>query len=184
MNKAVFLDRDNTIARDVPYCSKLEDFELLPTVPEAIRLLNENGFKVIVITNQSGIARGYFTEETLNQIHKKMQDELALYGATIDGIYYCPHHPDGKCDCRKPETALFHKAAAEHNIDFKSSYMVGDMPLDIAAGKALGCNAILVTTEFNISPPDTRADYTASSLLEAVQWIVGNGNRYKEPQPS
>jgi D,D-heptose 1,7-bisphosphate phosphatase len=184
MNKAVFLDRDNTIARDVPYCSRPEDFELLPTVPEAIKLLNENGFKVIVITNQSGVARGYFTEEILNQIHKKMQDELALHGATIDSIYYCPHHPNDKCDCRKPKTALFHKAAAEHNIDFGSSYMVGDMPLDTAAGKALECQTVLVTTGANVSPPDTHADYTASSLLEAVQWIVGGGNRYKESHSS
>ena len=173
MNKAVFLDRDNTIARDVPYCSRPEDFELLPTVPEAIKLLNGKGFKVIVITNQSGIARGYFTEETLSQIHRKMQDELLLHGASIDGIYYCPHHPDDGCGCRKPKTALFHKAAAEHNIDFGSSYMVGDMPLDIAAGKALGCKTVLVTTGTNLSPPNPRADYTASNLLEATRWIAG-----------
>lgn len=173
MNKAVFLDRDNTIARDVPYCSRPEDFELLPTVPEAIKLLNEKDFKVIVITNQSGIARGYFTEETLSQIHKKMKDELAPYGATIDGIYYCPHHPDDKCDCRKPKTALFRKAAAEHNIDFGSSYMIGDMPLDIDAGKALGCKTVLVTTQDNpCLATDLNPDHVANNLLEAARWIA------------
>lgn len=93
-NRAIFLDRDGTIARDVHYCRRVEDFELLPTVPQAIKLLNANGFKMVVITNQSGIARGgYFTEETLAQIHKKMEEELAEYGAHVDAIYYCPHYP-------------------------------------------------------------------------------------------
>jgi len=118
-NKAVFLDRDGTIAMDVHYCRRPEDFELLPTVPEAISLLNENGFMVVVITNQSGIARGYFTEETLAQIHQKMTGELAKYDARVDAIYYCPHHPDDGCQCRKPKTALFFRAAKELNIDFK-----------------------------------------------------------------
>jgi len=173
MRKAVFLDRDGTIARDVHYCRRPEDFELLPTVPKAIRLLNENGFKVIVVTNQSGITRGYFTEETLTQIHEKMKDELAKYGARVDAIYYCPHHPDDGCECRKPGTALFRKAAQEHNIDLRSSYVVGDMQMDIDAGKALGCKTVLVTTgpqggnDVLNSP-----DYFASSLLDVTKWIM------------
>lgn len=170
--KAVFLDRDGTIARDVHYCCRPEDLEILPTVPDAIRLLNEKGFKVVVITNQSGIARGYFTEETLAQIHDKMRRELARYGAWVDAIYYCPHHPDDKCECRKPKTALFHRAAKEHDIDFDVSYVVGDTQMDIAAGKALGCRTILVTTgpgkgEGIVDAPH----YIADSLLEAVQWV-------------
>jgi len=171
--KAVFLDRDGTIAKDVHYCRRVKDFEILPTVPEAIKLLNENGFKVIVITNQSGIARGYFTEETLSKIHQKMINELSKYGARIDAIYYCPHHPDDDCSCRKPKTALFHKAAKEHNIDFSASYVVGDRQMDIDAGRALGCRTILVNTgpedRGKITDP---ADYTADTLLEAVQWII------------
>jgi len=172
-NKVVFLDRDGTIARDVHYCRRVEDFELLPTVPDAIKLLNVSGFKVVVITNQSGIARGYFTEETLAQIHKKMEDELAEHGAHVDAIYYCPHHPDDGCECRKPKTALFHRAAEELNIDCSRSSVVGDMQMDIDAGKALGCKTVLVATgprEGNgiIDPPD----YIASSLLEAAQWII------------
>lgn len=185
-NKAAFLDRDGTIAMDVHYCRRPEDFELLPTVPEAIRLLNENGFKVVVITNQSGIARGYFTEEILAQIHQKMRDEIGRRGAMVDAIYYCPHHPDEGCECRKPKTALFHKAAKELNIDFKLSYVVGDMQMDIDAGKALGCKTALVTTGSQpqvSSPrspvPDPRSpiaspDYTARNLLEAARWIVDN----------
>lgn len=171
--RAVFLDRDGTIARDVPYCHRVEDFELLPTVPEAIKLLNESGFKVVVITNQSGIARDYFTEETLARIHKKMEDELAKSGARLDSIRYCPHHPDDGCECRKPKTALFHQAAAELGIDLSGSFMVGDMQMDINAGKALGCKTVLVTTGPNgansiVNPPD----YVADSLLEAVNWIL------------
>ena len=172
-NKAVFIDRDGTIALDVNYCSRPEDFELLPTVPEAIGLLNTHGFKVVVITNQSGIARGYFSEGTLAQIHKKMEEELAKYGAHVDAIYYCPHHPDDSCECRKPKTALFLRAANELDIDFGLSYVVGDMQMDIDAGKAIGCKTVLVTTGPKVGndivdPPD----YTAGSLLEAAQWIV------------
>jgi len=196
MNQAVFLDRDGTIAKDVHYCRRPEDFEIFPTVPEAIKLLNENSFTVVVITNQSGIARGYFTEGTLVQIHQKMKDELAKYGAWVDAIYYCPHHPDDGCQCRKPKTALFLKAAEEHNIDLKNSYMVGDQQMDIDAGKALGCKTALVTTgpQSPISSPkspvpDTQSmnlkpgtlnpelqmpDYTAQNLLEAARWIVDN----------
>jgi len=172
-NRAVFLDRDGTVARDVHYCRQPEDFELLPTVPEAIRLLNINNFKVVVITNQSGIARGYFTEETLAQIHKKMVGELAKCGAKLDGVYYCPHHPDEGCSCRKPKTALFLKSARELDIDFIFSFVVGDMQMDIDAGKALGCKTVLVTTGPQggngiVDPPN----YTANSLLEAAKWII------------
>jgi len=172
-SKAVFLDRDGTIARDVSYCPRPEDFEILPTVPEATRLLNQNGFRVVVITNQSGIARGYFTEETLARIHKKMEDELKKHSARIDAIYYCPHHPDEGCHCRKPGTALFQRAAKDFGIDFRGSFMIGDMQMDIDAGKALSCKTVLVTTGPQggsniIDPPD----YTADTLLQAVQWII------------
>src|SRR5512136_3423325 len=102
LQKAVFLDRDGTIAKDVHYCRRVEDFEILPRVPEAIRLLNQEGYKVVVITNQSGIARGYFSEATLSLIHRKMVTTLEGAGARIDAVYVCPHHPDEECDCRKP----------------------------------------------------------------------------------
>lgn len=180
--RAVFLDRDGTIARDVHYCRRPEDLELLPTVPKAIRLLGESGFKVVVITNQSGIARGYFSEETLEQIHRKMRDDLARKGASVDAIYYCPHHPDDNCECRKPKTELFLKAARDLGIDLGSSYVVGDMQMDISAGKALGCRTVLVTTGpqegNNITDPP---HYTASSLLEGARWIVREGKHSGEP---
>lgn len=181
MNAAVFLDRDGTIAKDVHYCRSVDDFELLPTVPEAIKLLNESDFKIIVITNQSGIARGYFTEETLAQIHDKLERELAKYGARVDAIYYCPHHPDDNCECRKPGLALFLKAAAEFSIDFQNSYVIGDMQMDIDAGKKLGCPTILVTTGpqkgSDISDPP---DYIAPRLATAAKWIIDHASRKEQ----
>ncbi|MBI4302337.1 MAG: D-glycero-beta-D-manno-heptose 1,7-bisphosphate 7-phosphatase [Chloroflexi bacterium] len=171
---AVFLDRDGTIARDVPYCRRVEDFELLPTVPQAIRLFNERGFRVVVVTNQSGIARGYFTEAILAEMHHKMQTELAQHGAWVDAIYHCPHHPDQGCGCRKPGTALFRQAAQELGLNLSASYVIGDSDMDVEAGQRLGCQTILATTGpgvGNNSHPHV-ADHVASSLLEAAQWVV------------
>jgi histidinol-phosphate phosphatase family protein len=170
----VFTDRDGTIARDVPYCSRPEDFEMFAGVPESIRRLNENGFKVVVITNQSGVARGYFTEETLGRIHGKMLDDLGRAGARIDGIYYCPHHPDEHCDCRKPATALFNRAARDLGIDLARSYMVGDTTQDIEAGRAIGCRTIFVTngSEFSGSSAGIEPDAVAETFSEAANWIL------------
>jgi len=173
MSKFVFLDRDGTIARDVNYCRRPEDFVLLPTVKKALSLLSRKGFKLVVITNQSGIARGIFSEAVLERIHAKMRSELKEVGVELDGIYYCPHHPDEKCACRKPGTALFKRAASELGIKLEGSYMVGDMELDVAAGKAVGCRTVLVTTGPK-SPATTNPspDFTAATLLEAAEWIV------------
>ncbi len=176
-SRTAFLDRDGTIAPDANYCSRPEDFELFPDAAEAVKLLNRAGFKIVVITNQSGIARGYFTEDALARIHEKMVDELSKQDAGIDAIYYCPHHPDDGCQCRKPGTLLFRQAAEEHDIDFDRSFMVGDTQIDIDAGRAMGCRTVLVTTGprkgSDLTAP---ADYTAGSLLEAAQRIVGNDN--------
>jgi histidinol-phosphate phosphatase family protein len=173
-NKAVFLDRDGTIAYDVPYCSKPEDFKLMPAVADAIKLLNENNYKVVIITNQSGVARGYFTEETLARIHQKMRDDLEKQGAKVDAIYYCPHHPDEKCVCRKPNIALFQKAIKDLDINANFSSMVGDMPLDIQAGKALGCKTVLVNTNVFEKSGSNSPDFCAKDLLEAARWITDN----------
>ena len=173
MNIAVFLDRDGTIAYDAHYCSSPENFILLPTVSDAIRLFNEHGFKVIVVTNQSGIARGYFTEEILTTIHQKMEADLNKSEASIDAIYYCPHHPDEDCNCRKPKTALFEQAAEKLDVDLNRSFVIGDTPMDIKAGKTLGCKTVMVTTgpsqeiDSRYSP-----DFIADTLLEAAQWII------------
>lgn len=147
--RAVFLDRDGVINRDVPYCSSPEDFELLPGAVEGILILNRNYFKVVVVTNQSGVARGYFTEATLSAIHDRMKHDLAKYGAHIDAIYYCPHHPDDRCICRKPSDYMLLQAASQMNIDLKLSCVVGDSEADIAMGKKAGCKTFLVSRQLN-----------------------------------
>lgn len=172
-SRAVFIDRDGTMAKDVHYCSRPEDFELFSNTARAIRMLNQDGFKVIVITNQSGIARGYFTEETLANIHKKMKHELAKRGAWVDAIYYCPHHPDGNCDCRKPKPKLVFQASAEHDIDLERSFVVGDLQMDIELGKAVACKTILIEGSSPVRDRGvTGPDAIASDLLEAAHIIL------------
>ena len=168
-DRVVFLDRDGTMVKDVPYCSKVEDLELLPGIPEAVKLLNDNGFKVIVVTNQSGIARGYLSENTLSQIHNKLKSELTKFGAHLDAIYYCPHHPDDNCGCRKPKAGLLLQASKDFNIDFEQSYIVGDQPMDITAGRSLGCRTVLLS---EVNKPNCYPDFMAKTLLEASKWIL------------
>jgi len=172
-NRAVFIDRDGTMAKDVHYCSRPEDFELFPNTAKAIKSLNKHGFKVIVVTNQSGIARGYFTEETLAKIHEKMKRELAKEGAWVDGIYYCPHHPDDKCDCRKPKPKLILQASKDFDIDLEHSFVVGDLQMDIELGKVIGCRTIMVVN--STSPGDkgtVEPDAIAPDILEAARVIM------------
>ncbi len=172
MNKCVFIDRDGTISRDVPYCSSPEQFELLPGAGKGIKELNAAGFKVILITNQSGVGRGYFSEETLNCIHEKMKTKLADEGAHIDGIYYCPHHPDENCNCRKPKPNLIIQAAGDFNIDLSQSYFIGDSAKDIEAGKAAGCSTILIINRE--IEAGLKADYAVKNLIEAAQLLKVN----------
>jgi histidinol-phosphate phosphatase family protein len=171
-NRAVFLDRDGTMAKDVSYCRRWEDFILFPYTAKAIKLLKEQGFKVIVVTNQSGIARGYFTEETLTQIHDKLQKELAKENASVDAIYYCPHHPDDNCDCRKPKPRMVLQAAEEHDIDLSQSFVVGDLPTDVGLGKSAGCRTVLVGDSASHEDSDIKPNVTVSNLWEAAQAIL------------
>ena len=170
--KAVFLDRDGTIARDVHYCRGIEEFEILPHVPEAIRLLNQHGFKIAIVTNQSGVARGYFTEETLLQIHQHMKRELAKHGACLDAILYCPHHPADKCQCRKPKPGLLLKAAGELGVNLKKAFLIGDKGTDIETGKAVGCRTILLSPANEAQNISAQPDYIADNMLNAVHWII------------
>ena len=171
-NRAVFLDRDGTMAKDVHYCSRPEDFELFPNTAKAIKLLSEHGFKVIVITNQSGVARGYFTEETLAAIHEKMKRELAKGSAWVDAVYYCPHHPDDNCECRKPKPKLVLQAAKDFDIDLEHSFVVGDLQADIDLGKAVGCRAILIRDGAAVHDRDAKCDIVVTDLMEAVRTIL------------
>jgi D,D-heptose 1,7-bisphosphate phosphatase len=148
--KAVFLDRDGIINKEKYFIKSWKEFEFVPSIFENIKKLKKAGFLVIVITNQSGVKRGYFTEETLKQIHKNMKKVLEKNEAQIDDIFYCPHYNDDNCDCRKPKPGMILKAAEKYNIDLKQSWVIGDTPRDIEAGEQAGCNTILVKENTNI----------------------------------
>jgi histidinol-phosphate phosphatase family protein len=172
----VLLDRDGTVAVDVNYCRRPEDFQLLPGAGEAIALLKAAGLSVAIVTNQSGIARGFLSWATLEAIHQKMREELARSGAVVDAVYVCPHHPDDGCDCRKPRPGLLHRAAADLGIDLSKSYVVGDREMDVLAGRACGCATVIVDT--GPEPPTASAiremapDHHARDLYAAARWIV------------
>ena len=144
LRKAVFIDRDGTITRDVSYCSRPKDLELFEGAAQSVKKLNDAGYLVIMITDQSGIGRGYFTEDTLHKIHEKMKKDLANEGAIVDSIYYCPHHPQENCNCRKPNTGLIKKAIQDFDISIKESYVMGDRLRDIELAERIGCKPIKV----------------------------------------
>ena len=156
--KAIFLDRDGTINKYVGFLRNIDDFELLPTVSEAIKLINKSGYLAIVVTNQPVIARGEVTFAELDKIHNKMEMLLGKDGAYIDAIYFCPHHPDSgfegevkefkfDCDCRKPKPGMLLKAAEDFNIDLSRSWMIGDGKHDKGAGEAAGCRTKIIPTD-------------------------------------
>jgi histidinol-phosphate phosphatase family protein len=147
----IFLDRDGVINvnRD-DYVKSWDEFEFLPGSKEAIKLLNENNFWIIIVTNQSPIGRGIFTHNTLKEIHRHMLNELSKAGAHIDAIFYCPHSPDDKCGCRKPKPGLLIQASKELNIDLSNSWLIGDSDGDLQAGKAVGCKVFQVTEKNNL----------------------------------
>jgi histidinol-phosphate phosphatase family protein len=173
---AVFLDRDGTVAVDVDHCRRPEDFHLLPGAGDGIALLNHAGLAVVMVTNQSGLARGLFSWATLETIHSKMHAELARSGAVLKAVYVCPHHPDDGCECRKPCPGLLRRAAAELGIDLRKSYMIGDRRADVLAGRACGCTTVIVDT--GPEPPTEAAihemapDHHATDLHDAARWIV------------
>ena len=154
-HRAVFLDRDGTINVEKNYLHRVEDFAFIAGVPAAIQRLKEAGFLVIVVTNQSGVARGYYSREAVCRLHEHLQQELRRHGTGIDGFYVCPHHPtegigDNRidCDCRKGAPGLLLQAARDHGIDLDRSFMVGDKLADIEAGQAAGCRSLLVRTGY------------------------------------
>ncbi len=184
---AVFLDRDGTINEQMGYVNHLDRFVLLPGVGAAIRRLNEAGLPVVVVSNQSGVARGYFPEELVGRVNRKMIDELAAEGARLDGIYYCPHHPRAEspeyridCDCRKPRPGLILRASEELGLDPARSFVVGDRISDIEAARRVGARAVLVLTgygrgdlEYVLPRKEVRPDHTAEDLGAAADWILG-----------
>jgi D-glycero-D-manno-heptose 1,7-bisphosphate phosphatase len=182
---AIFIDRDGTINEDIGYVSSPDDLRLYPYAAEAVRLVNQSGLQAIVITNQSGIARGYYNEDTLAVIHDRMITELGRDGARIDAIYYCPHHPrigDDRyrqmCACRKPRPGMLRQAAREHSIDLTRSYVIGDKASDINLATNAGARGVLVLTGYGRETLKHRDRWPcepaiiADDLLDAVKQIL------------
>ena len=173
-NRAVFLDRDGTIVEDADYLTRLAQLRMLPGAAEALRRLREGGFLLLVVTNQSAIARGWLSEEGLHEIHRELNRRLEAEGAAVDGYYHCPHLPGGavaeyarECTCRKPMPGLIERAAGDWDVDLARSYVVGDSERDVEAGRRAGCTTVLVG-----EAAGTCADATAASLLEAAELIL------------
>lgn len=182
---AVFLDRDGVVNREVQYLSHPDQIELIRGAAEAVRRLNEAKYLVIVVTNQAGIARGYFTHVDLALVHRKLQSMLVPWDAHIDEFYCCPHHPTAgvgqyriECNCRKPNPGLLFQAARDFDLDLSQCYMIGDKVSDIQAGWRAGCVNLLVLTgygararlQFDALP--FKPDFVAADLLSAVEWIL------------
>lgn len=167
------LDRDGTVCKHVPYLSSPDRFELLPTVAEGIQALETAGVPRIVVTNQSGIGRGYFERADAERVNDAMRRALDYAGTSIDDVYLCPHHPADDCDCRKPEPGMLRAAARDHDIALPSSYVVGDRESDIGAGNRVGCTTVLFPSpETDINPGETAADHVVDSFRDAVDIIL------------
>lgn len=186
LRPAVFLDRDGTINEQMGYINHISRFQLLPGVAAAIKQLNEANIPVVVVTNQSGLARGYFPEDLLVAVHEKMTQLLAEQGAHVDSIYICPHHPEAQkeqyrldCNCRKPKTGLFLQAAAEMGLDLSRSFVIGDRWSDLKSAVACHATPVLVLTGYGrgdaqyIGPgQEVQPSFVGVDLAAAVQWIL------------
>jgi D-glycero-D-manno-heptose 1,7-bisphosphate phosphatase len=176
---AVFLDRDGTIAEEVGYLNHPSRFRMFRFVAAAIRCLNEAGLPVVVVTNQSGVGRGYFPESLVGSVNEMMIVELAAAGARIDAVYYCPHTLVDRCDCRKPKTGLLERAAREHSLDLPRSFVVGDRYGDIELARNVRARGILVRTGYgegemawHSAKWPTQPDFVAEDLSKAADWIL------------
>lgn len=178
----MFIDRDGTLIEEAGYLNRLDRLAFFPYTVDAVRALNRGGLAVVLITNQGGIAKGLLDEAFLEKAHGLVIDRLRAGGASIDGIYYCPHHPHGtiehlsvRCDCRKPKPGLLKQAARELNLDLTGSFVVGDRVKDMQAGRSVGARTVLVRTGYGAdeepSAGDT-ADVVVDSLIDAVAWIL------------
>ena len=186
---AIFLDRDGTLICDVGYLYRQEQVEILPRVAEAIRLLRGQGFLLVVVTNQSAVARGRLTEEELGRIHDALNARLVQDGAQLDGIYYCPHHPTegvgpyhSECDCRKPNTGMIVKAVADLGLDSSSSYVVGDKTSDMELAERIGAKGVRIAREPVVGGDSAAPKYAVvTDLWQAAEWIVGDFKQSSSP---
>jgi len=181
--KAVFLDKDGTLVEDIPYNVDPDWIQLSAGALEALYLLRDLGYLLIVVTNQSGVARGLFKEQELRQVEKRLQGMISSAGISLTGFYYCPQHPDGKirkyaveCFCRKPQPGLLYRAGLEHNLDLSASWLVGDILNDIEAGNRAGCRTVLIDnnheTEWRLTSL-RQPTFTVKNLKEAA-YIIAN----------
>jgi D-glycero-D-manno-heptose 1,7-bisphosphate phosphatase len=178
------------VSEEVGYVNHLGRFRLLPRTADAIRLINESGFLAVLVTNQAGVARGYFKESLVKHVHQRLQDLLGESGARLDGIYYCPHHPSAgqppyrqDCDCRKPKPGMIEAASRDLDIDVSRSFVVGDKQSDIVFAHSLGMPGVLVKTGYGLGEiQQWSADWSevpdkiADDLLDAVEWILRSAN--------
>jgi len=173
MNRAVFIDRDGTINIDYGYVHEIEKFEFIPRVLDALKKLTKTDFKIIIITNQSGIGRDYYKKEDYHKLTEHMLNEFKKNNIKIDAIYHCPHNPDDNCNCRKPNIEMIEKAKKDFNIDTKKSFFIGDRTKDIQCGKNAGCKTILVKTgdAGKEKKYDATPDFIADDLYNAVDLI-------------
>ncbi len=176
MVKAVFLDRDGTLNKDRGYVHRVEDLELYKAVPSALRMLMEHNFKLFIISNQSGIGRGYFTIKDADRFNNALLRELKKYGIKIEELYYCPHAPEDKCRCRKPSPFFVKKAARKYKINLSESFIIGDHDTDIVLGKRTGMKSVLLLTGHGRrhlrKSLEAEPDFIAGNMGSAVKWII------------
>jgi D-glycero-D-manno-heptose 1,7-bisphosphate phosphatase len=181
---AAFIDRDGTIVLDKHYLADPRGLEVIPTVPEGIKKLNDANIPVIMITNQSGVARGKFDEAALELIHQRLFEILEDSGAIVNGLYYCPHMPNAGCDCRKPKPGMLLRARKEHGFDLSKSYVVGDRMLDIEMAHSVGAIGVLVPepgdqyhVDAEMEASKEMPDMRKATFVEAVDWILRDIDR-------
>ena len=183
LRPAVFLDRDGTIAEEVGYLNHVSRFRMFPFAAAAVRRLNEAGFPVIVVTNQSGVGRGYFPESLVHRVNELMSEQFAKAGAKIEAVYYCPHISADNCACRKPNTGMLDRAASEHALDLHRSFVVGDRYGDVELARNAGASSILVSTGYgegelawHSAKWRRQPDFIADDLAHAAEWILRKGS--------
>lgn len=186
LRRAIFIDRDGTLSEEVGYVNHLSRFRLFPFAVEAVRLINRSPFLAVLVTNQAGVARGYFAESLIDEVHGRIAQEMEAGGARLDAVYFCPHHPTAgeapyrqECDCRKPRPGLLHRAAGSLGIDLASSFVVGDRLGDLELAWSVGATGVLVRTGYGRGELEHHApswprgpDIVADHLLEAVVTIL------------
>ena len=184
--RAVFFDRDGTLIEEIGYLSHPNQLELYPFAGRAVQMANQANLLTIVVTNQAGVAQGLFEEPLLNEVHRRLSSRIQTAGGKLDGIYFCPHHPEAivksyrvECDCRKPGAGMLEQAAARFHIDLERSFMVGDRYLDIQAGHRVGARSVLVLTGFGKlewesgrTQNQRQPDYVAQDVHHAIRWIL------------